>query len=186
MTSSHRWRPLIAILANPETRRVAAELMLGSTLEEATADLSPSKRRRVTGAIEQSGLIDTDAQTFVPGVFRAILDSAPVPTREGIERFVDGKRIRQYPANLEERERLLGWVARSVFAADEVLTEREVNRRLLPYSEDVAVLRRYLVDYEILERRSDGTEYVLTGSAAHDPTRSPDQTAPTPNRSPRR
>ncbi|MCK2037070.1 DUF2087 domain-containing protein [Microbacterium sp. SSW1-49] len=164
MESSHQWRPVIAVLANPETRRVAAELMLGRTLEDATAELSRSKRRRVTEAIENSGMVLPGTQMFAPGVFRSILESNPIPQRVGVERFVDGKRIRQYPANLEERGQLLAWVARSVFATGDVLTEREVNRRLLEYSEDVAVLRRYLVDYQLLERRSDGTEYALTGS----------------------
>ena len=165
MEPSDRWRPLIALLANPETRRVAAEVMLGSTLESATADLSPSRRRRVTDAVVRSGLVEPTTQRLSPEVFRTILESAAVPKREGVERFVDGQRIRQYPANLEERGELLAWVARNVFDAEEVLTEREVNARLLPYSEDVAVLRRYLVDYQLVERRADGTEYALTGSA---------------------
>lgn len=164
MTRSHQWRPVIAVLANPETRHVASQLMLGGTLESATAGLSPSKRRRVTEALVRSGLIDADTHMFAPDVFRAILDSASLPQREGIERFLDGTRIRQYPANLDVRGELLAWVARSIFEPDEVLTEREVNGRLLPYSEDVAVLRRYLIDYQLVERRSDGTEYALTGS----------------------
>lgn len=112
-----------------------------------------------------SGLVQAGTQVFAPDVFRAILDSAPVPKREGIDRFVDGKRIRQYPANLEERGQLLAWVARNVFRVNEVITEREVNRRLLSYSEDVAVLRRYLVDYELVERYSDGTGYTLSRGA---------------------
>ena len=165
MEESNAWRPLIAILANPETRRVAAEVMLGATVETATAGLSPSRRRRVTEALVQSGLVDAETKTLAPDVFREILASAPVARREGIERFTDGKRISQYPANLHERGELLAWVAREVFSADEVLPEREVNARLLPYSEDVAVLRRYLVDYQLVERRADGTEYALTGSA---------------------
>ncbi len=164
MENANQWRPLIAVLANPETRRVAAQMMLGATLDVATEGLSPSIRRRVAGAVVHSGLVGADGQTLAPEVFRAVLESAPVARREGIERFVDGQRIRQFPANLEERGRLLAWVARGVFTDDEVLTEREVNSRLLPYSEDVAVLRRYLVDYQLVERRADGTEYALTGS----------------------
>lgn len=163
MTHSHQWRPLIAILANPEMRRVASRIMLGEALESATEGLSPSKRRRVTEALVRSGLIDADTQTFVPDVFQAVLDSASVPRREGIERFVDGTRIRQYPANLDVRGELLAWVARGVLEPGEVLTEREMNGRLLRYSDDVAVLRRYLVDYQLIERRFDGTEYSLTG-----------------------
>lgn len=122
MQQSNQWRPLIAILANPETRRVAAEVMLGGTLESATAGLSPSRRRRVIEVMIHSGLVQAGTQVFAPDVFRAILDSAPVPKREGIDRFVDGKRIRQYPANLEERGQLLAWVARNVFRVNEVIT----------------------------------------------------------------
>ncbi len=170
MEGSNGWRPLIAILANPETRRVAAEVMLGSSLASATEGLSPSRRRRVTEAVTQSGLVDAETQALAPDVFREILASATVPRREGIERFTDGKRIRQYPANLHERGELLAWVARAVFSEGEVVTEREANSRLLPYSEDVAVLRRYLVDYQLVERRSDGSRYALTGSGPVVPT----------------
>nr|WP_201469597.1 DUF2087 domain-containing protein [Microbacterium hydrocarbonoxydans] len=168
MDSSNGWRPLIAILANAETRRVAAELMLGGTLDAATASLSPSRRRRVTEAMVRSGLIDADTREFAPDVFREIIESAAVPRQQGRERFLDGTRIRQYPANLDERGELLAWVARGAFADGEVLTEGEVNDRLLDYSADVAVLRRYLVDYQLVERTADGTEYALTGS---DPVR---------------
>ena len=164
MGNENRWRPLIAILANPETRRIAAQMMLGGSLEEATTGLSPSRRRRATESMMRSGLVHADDQTFDPDVFTAILGAAPVAQRQGIERFVDGRRIRQYPANLEQRGELLAWVAGNVFEPGEILAEREVNERLLAYSEDVAVLRRYLVDYQLVERRSDGTEYCLTGS----------------------
>lgn len=155
---------MVAVFANPETRRVVAQLMLGTSLDSATTGLSPSRRRRVTAALLGSGVLDSSTREFTPDVFRTMLDSVAVPKRQGVERFVDGKRIRQYPANLEERGELLAWVATNTFAPEEVITEREVNRRLLPYSEDVAVLRRYLVDYQLVERRSDGTEYALTGS----------------------
>lgn len=165
MGDPKQWMPLIALLANPETREVAAKIMLDESLESAMASLSPSKRRRVTEAVLRSGLVDAETKTFAPDVFRRILDSRARPKQEGNSRYLDGKRIRQYPASLEVRGELLAWVARDVFAPGEVLTEREVNARLLPYSEDVAVLRRYLVDYQLIERRRDGSEYALTGSA---------------------
>ncbi|MEB4615137.1 DUF2087 domain-containing protein, partial [Leucobacter sp. M11] len=164
MDAAAHWRPVIAVLANPETRRVAAKLMLGGTLEDATAALPAAKRRRVAAALTQSGLIEPGSQVFAPGVFRAILAAAPVPKREGIDRFVDGTRIRQFPTNAEERVRLLAWVADGAFAAGEVLTEREVTQRLLPYTADVARLRRSLVDHGLVERRRDGTEYARAGT----------------------
>lgn len=161
--NANQWRPLIAILASPETRRVAAQIMLGANLDAVTEGLSPSKRLRVIEAVVNSGLVEADSRTFAPNVFREILQSAPVAKRQGIERFVEGKRIRQYPANAGERGELLAWVAQDAFESGAILTERQVNQRLLPYADDVAVLRRYLVDYELVERRADGSEYTLTG-----------------------
>ncbi|MBM6622522.1 DUF2087 domain-containing protein [Micrococcaceae bacterium RIT802] len=140
---------------------MAARLLLGEEWDAASAGLGASKRRKVNEALIRSGLLDAETGRVLPEIFRAILEANPAERRQGIERFVDGKRIRQYPANLEERGALLSWVARGAFEPNEVLTEHEVNNRLLPYSEDIAVLRRYLVDYQLLERRTDGSEYAL-------------------------
>ncbi|MDJ1114775.1 DUF2087 domain-containing protein [Microbacterium dauci] len=159
MGNAQRWKPLIAVFANPETRRAAAMLLLGETLEQSTAHLSPSKRSRVLGALRTSGLVTGD--DVDPEVFRRVLEATATPRREGIDRFLEGKRIAQYPADLTTRAGLLAWVARDALAPDEVLTEPEINERLLPYAEDVAVLRRYLVDHELVERTPDGAEYAL-------------------------
>ena len=51
------------------------------------------------------------------------------------------------------------WIVERTFPTADDLTESEVNLRLLRYSDDTAVLRRYLVDFELLERRPDGTAY---------------------------
>lgn len=158
------WKPVVAALANPETRRVLAELMLGGTLEAATAELSPSTRRRVTGAVLRSGVVDPDSHAFTPDALRAMLAASATPRKEGIERFLRGTRIAQYPANAAEHRALLAWVANDAFEPGDVLREREVNDRLRAYSADVAVLRRYLVDHELLERRADGSEYALVAS----------------------
>lgn len=162
MTSSNGWRTVIAVLANSDTRHAMARMMLGDDLTSATHELAPSKRRKVMRSMQRSGLVGADG-LIVGGVFRALLEESPVVRSEGIGRFLDEKRIQQYPANLEERGRLLAWVARDAFRADEVLDEQAVNERLAPYHDDVAVLRRYLVDYQLVERRADGTEYALTG-----------------------
>ena len=47
-------------------------------------------------------------------------------------------------------------------------TEAEVNDTLEPYATggDVAVLRRYLVDHELLERTRSGSEYARVDSAS--------------------
>ena len=86
----------------------------------------------------------------------------PVPD-EAVRRFlVRGEdTIDRYPRRLSDRRLLLQWIAERTFAAADDLGESEVNLRLLRYSEDVAVLRRYLVDFELLERAADGTSYRL-------------------------
>ena len=79
-----------------------------------------------------------------------------------LSRFLtkDGE-IRQYPKNLDKRRQLLEWVASQALEPGEVLSEVALNNRLRPFSADVAVLRRYLVDFGLVERTLSGTEYAL-------------------------
>jgi len=67
--------------------------------------------------------------------------------------------IDRYPRRQQNRRLLLQWIAERAFDVGDDLSESEVNLRLLRYSDDVAVLRRYLVDFELLERTPDGTSY---------------------------
>lgn len=165
---SNRDRALIAVFANPDTRRVAARMMLGESLQLCLSDVSPSKSRRITSALSNSGLIARSDHAFRPEVFREVLEATPVTKRVGLDRFLDGTRIRQYPASLAERGELLEWVARRALNPGEVVPEREINDRLREYSDDVAVLRRYLVDFAFIERRTDGSEYALSSRLARD------------------
>lgn len=89
---------------------------------------------------------------------------APVPRgrADDITRFLDRDgRIDRYPLRAAERRELLVWVATRALPLDEVLDERAVNTRLEPYAPggDVAVLRRYLVDHELVERTASGSQY---------------------------
>ena len=67
---------------------------------------------------------------------------------------------------MSEREELLRVIASKVIRADELLDEQNLNDRLLTFTDDPAVLRRYLVDFSILERRRDGSEYTLANPAS--------------------
>jgi len=80
----------------------------------------------------------------------------------GSERFIDGAgRIDRYPLRTEDRRRLLIWVAERVLPHGEVWSEPQVNDRLARVAPggDVAVLRRYLVDADLLERTRSGSTY---------------------------
>jgi hypothetical protein len=59
-------------------------------------------------------------------------------------------------------------VAGQALAPHEVVDERGMNERLAAFSDDTAVLRRYLVDIGIIERRRDGSEYALASSEPGD------------------
>jgi len=159
--TDNAWRSVIAVLANDDTRRMLARLLLGESLHSVTAQLPAGRRRSITRALERSGLIDAETGALREQRFRELLDTAPVARRAGVERFLDGGRIHQYPAKAGERLELLRWVAVRALAADEVLDEPAMNERLAAFSDDTAVLRRYLVDHELVQRRADGSQYAL-------------------------
>jgi hypothetical protein len=54
------------------------------------------------------------------------------------------------------RRELMAWVA-SLLPTGRDLPETEVNNLLRPVDDDVAMLRRYLVDYGMVERPRPGT-----------------------------
>lgn len=53
------------------------------------------------------------------------------------------------------RRELMAWVA-TLLPAGRELPETEVNNLLRPVDDDVAMLRRYLVDYGLVERPRPG------------------------------
>ncbi|MDZ8200563.1 DUF2087 domain-containing protein [Microbacterium sp. SSW1-59] len=160
----HRWRAVVAALANETARRVHAELTLG--VHSATLQtLSPSRRRQITRVLTQSGLVREQNGRLAAdnAVFADLLAAAPAPPKPtGLARFFDaGGRIAVYPSNPQVRAELLSWVAPSVLDPGEVLSEQQFNARLSGHAHDVAILRRHLVDHGLIERTPSGTEYAL-------------------------
>ncbi|MFD2757749.1 DUF2087 domain-containing protein [Gulosibacter faecalis] len=156
------WRNVIALFVNEQTRHVAGRLLAGESVDPEALELSPSRRRHVVTAITNSGiaaLTDDGVLALTPDVFPRLLAEGARPARTGIARFLVNDRIVTYPSAPAEREELLRWVRDRAIGVDETLTESELNDRLAKFHDDVAVLRRYLVDFELLERRPDGAEY---------------------------
>lgn len=156
---SNTWRPILGALANPETRQVYAEIVL----DAAARHPMPAKRReRAIAALTAAGLLtvhnDGTLGVTADTMLGALSEAAP-PRREGLARFVRDGRIEQYPAKPAERLALLEWVAGELLRPGEALTEREVNERLLRFHDDVASLRRQLVDAGLLERTPSGGSY---------------------------
>lgn len=157
------WRPIIAALANPHTRRLFAQIILRDDPESAGGQRSPSKRRHALASLLQAGLVREADGGFIedPDVFGRALAAACGPARPvGVERFLNGRgEIDRYPSNAAEHRALLEFVAERSLADGEVVSETELNERLAKFSSDTAALRRYMVDDEVLERTRSGSEY---------------------------
>lgn len=84
-----------------------------------------------------------------------------------LARFFDGERLRSIPARRKPRVAVLLELLRR-FAPDRAYTEPEVNDLLRPAHEDVAMLRRELVDYGFLDR-ADGVYRMADAGPDVDP-----------------
>lgn len=157
------WRPIVAALNNPYSRRVYAQVVLGQEADDLGAGLNPARRDRVLDSLVKAGLIvrDGDGYRESSEVFTDLLAAIPRPARPtGPERFLDGRgEIDRYPTNAAELHGLLTFIADQVLTPTEVVTEPELNGRLTHFTADTAGLRRHLVDAAVLERTRSGSQY---------------------------
>ena len=154
---TNEWRRVVAALANEERRRVFAGLVLGVEV-----DVPPARHTKALAALADAGLVTLhpagDA-TLNDGAFADLLALEPEIRREGVERFIRDGRIEQYPAKPALRAELLEWAAARVLQPGEELDERALNERLEGIADDVASIRRYLVDAGLIDRAADGSSY---------------------------
>lgn len=156
------WRAMAAALANEDARTVYAQLVLGQEPELGGTQRAARRTERSIQTLSSAGLLDADGHVS-GGVFRELLAAAAPPRAEGVDRFLADGRIVRYPSNPGERRALLERVAATVLQSDEVVDEAVINERLSAFHDDVAVLRRYLVDAGLVERTRSGTEYARVG-----------------------
>jgi hypothetical protein len=162
--SGPHWRRLVAALANKDARTAYAQIVLGAKLPDVLADLSDRRRNRALAALLESGLVEptsaADELEASEAIFRNLLAQQPRrQAQTGLARFMRLGKIERYPANMAERRELLAWIAGETVEPGERLTERQVNERLLSYTDDVVLLRRYLIDLGLLERTPSGSSY---------------------------
>ncbi|WP_423181517.1 DUF2087 domain-containing protein [Arthrobacter sp. NyZ413] len=159
------WRRVMAALANKDARIVYAETVLGAKVPGGPhgSTLSDRRRNQATALLLESGLIERKAENQLAAsetIFRDLLTQQPRrQAQTGLDRFMRLGRIERYPANISERRELLARIVSEAFSPGEHLTERQVNERLLSYTDDVVMLRRYLVDFEFLDRTPSGSSY---------------------------
>jgi len=74
-------------------------------------------------------------------------------------RFLADGPLERLPKRPDDREALLRFVAAQVLPAGECDDEPGLNLRLRRFTEDVAMLRRALVDHGLVDRAADGSSY---------------------------
>lgn len=157
--SGPHWRRVVATLANSDARSAYAHIVLGIEL----AGMQHQHRSRALAALLESGLVERNADGGLvapESIFRDLLARQPRrQAQTGVARFMRLGRIERYPANMADRRELLAWIISEAIRPGEVLTEKQVNERLLSYTDDVVLLRRYLVDFGLLERTASGSSY---------------------------
>lgn len=173
-------RGLVRLLAQPDRRRVAAALILrpASSAELATATdldlrtVTDALARLVAGGLVEQG--DDGHYVLLEAAFeQAARDDAPPPpasehpdeptevARVLDQAFSDGRLV-HLPTKRSKRLIVLDHLAQR-FEPGRRYTERQVNASLAAVDEDVAALRRYLVDERFLDRA--GGEYWRSGGS---------------------
>jgi hypothetical protein len=156
------WRAVLAALADDRAREIYARIVLAQPIDEALATIPPKKAQRIAESLTAAGLVSATAEGLVPvsDVFARALASAGGPVRrEGVDRFLEAGRLVRFPARAADRRALLEHVATRVLAAGDTVSEAEINGRLAEVTDDVAGLRRALVDEGLVARASDGSAY---------------------------
>lgn len=163
---------IVALLADEHRRRVAAALVLGaSTVDQVKAATGLGTRAVATALsrlVEGELVVRDEAGTYVliGGAFRraAIAGAperpAPDPTGDAPEDeakvlrtfFRDGRLVR-IPAKRAQKRIVLDRLAQE-FEIGVHFPERHVNAVLRRFHDDVAALRRYLVDEGFLDREA--------------------------------
>ncbi|MEO5921161.1 MAG: DUF2087 domain-containing protein [Pseudolysinimonas sp.] len=157
-------RAVLALLGNDDARRMLSLISLGLTPDP--AQLARREERVVQRLLDARVIVRVDGVLAVntEGLKAAVARYSP-PRPEGIDRFVRDGRIVNYPSSDADRLELLHWIGERVLAPGEIIDEHELNDRLHSYLDEHVLLRRYLVDYRVIDRNPDGTGYGLVRRA---------------------
>lgn len=66
--------------------------------------------------------------------------------------------LRNFPKKQKQKYLCLLWI-KTLFDKDKYYTEKEVNQILKNTHQDYAMVRRYLVDFGLINRKQDGSKY---------------------------
>ena len=77
------------------------------------------------------------------------------------ERFFENGVLKTIPSKHTAKLQVMEAIA-AQFDKEKVYSEKEINELLKPIYPDFAIIRRYLIDYKLLNRSKDGKEYWVT------------------------
>ena len=162
---------LVGLLAEPERRRVVAALILSAEDLAGLVAATGLETRQVVSALERlmaGGLVEAGTEgTYVilESAFKSAARSSAQrndgPSAADVVKrsIVEGKLV-HLPRKRSKRLLVLDQLAQQ-FEPGVHYSERQVNRTLRRFDDDVATLRRYLVDDGFLDRA--GGEYWRSG-----------------------
>jgi hypothetical protein len=170
---------IVGLLADDDRRRVAAALELGATtIDEviAATGLDAARAARAAGRLAESGLVIQDqGSLYVLGAaFQLAARVAlarprsdehadlPAEQRKVMDAFVTEGRLTSIPVHQGKRLMILDWLAQD-FEPGTRYSEAMVNLILGRRHPDTALLRRYLVDHDLLTRGAG--EYWRSGGS---------------------
>ena len=156
---------MLAALAHPDRLRLLAAIADtgedGCRVDELRSEGVQDKQlRRHLGRLLQVGLVASDGPLIVARLDRMQQDEDAPAADADISRFFRRGRLADMPRADDVRRRVLVEIARR-FDAERTYSEPEVNAALREVHDDHAMLRRYMVDFGILERDVRGTTYRL-------------------------
>jgi hypothetical protein len=164
---------LVGALAEPQRLAVLSAVVLGAETAAAVRNATGLSAREVDAAIRRLrgiGLISLDGEliTLHAGLFKTAARSADTavefaghPDAEVLRAFIRHGELLDMPADQRRREIVLRYIADSEFESGLRYAERDVNSALDHWNTDHATLRRYIVDFGIMQRSNTG-EYWLT------------------------
>lgn len=166
-----QWQAVAAALADERRLRLYARIVTaaeqGSPLDPQALDRNQTRSLAV---LQRAGLVEAagGAVVPVPTLFPELLRRDTVPPDQSPRRFLVRGRIEVFPRRRADRLELLHYLAGEVFedaphapATPPVLDERQLTERLGRYTADPVLIRRYLVDENIVTRDPAGRAYRL-------------------------
>jgi hypothetical protein len=170
---------IVGLLADDDRRKVVAALELGATtLDEvvAASGVDHTRAAKAAGRLAESGLvIHHDGALFVLGAaFQRAARTAlsrppsdehadlPDDRRKVMDAFVSDGRLTSIPVHQGKRSIILDWLAQD-FEPGVRYSEPMVNLILGKRHPDTALLRRYLVDHDLMSREAG--EYWRSGGS---------------------